>query len=206
MNMLSLIIAYLLGSIPVGYLMVKWKGGGDIREVGSGGTGATNVMRKAGKGAGLATFALDVAKGFAAVMLARWLTGSGWEMNWTVAAAAVMAIIGHIFPVWLGFRAGKGVAAGVGVFLAITPLSVLSTLVVFALIVKSTRYVSLGSIIATALTPLWALLWNGLIFPSDHLLQIVVSICAGAAFIIAKHATNIRRLLTGTENKLGAAH
>lgn len=206
MNLLSLVMAYMLGSIPFGYLMVKWKEGDDVREAGSGGTGATNVMRKAGKAAGLATFALDVAKGFAAVMIARWLVGSGWEMNWTVAAAAVMAIIGHIFPVWLGFRAGKGVATGVGVFLAITPLAVLSTLIVFVLLVKKTRYVSLGSVVATGLTPLWALFWNGLIFPSAHLAQMIAAICVGAAMIIVKHAGNIRRLMAGTENKFGAAH
>jgi glycerol-3-phosphate acyltransferase PlsY len=207
MNILALITAYLLGSIPFGYLLVRWKeGGADVRQVGSGGTGATNVMRKAGKAAGIITLALDALKGFAAVWLARWLTGSGSETTWLVAAAAAVAIIGHVFPVWLGFRAGKGAATGLGVFLAITPLSVLSTFAVFLLIVKKTRYVSLGSIVATGLTPLWALLWNGLIFPRPDLVPIVASICAGGAVIIAKHASNIRRLIAGTENKFGAAH
>ncbi|HZS09273.1 MAG TPA: glycerol-3-phosphate 1-O-acyltransferase PlsY [Blastocatellia bacterium] len=203
----SLILAYLLGSIPVGYLIVKFKAGGDIRSAGSGGTGATNVMRNVGKAAGLATFALDIAKGFLAVMVARLLTGTAWnETTWVVGAAAVVAVIGHIFPVWLGFKAGKGVATGVGVFLAITPLAVICTFLVFVLIVKKTRYVSLGSIIASALTPLWALFWNGLIFPSPFLAQMVIPICGAVALIVFKHTDNIRRLLNGTENKFGAAH
>lgn len=207
MAILSLIIAYLLGSIPFGYLIVKLKGGGDIRQVGSGGTGATNVMRKAGKAAALVTLVLDVAKGLLAVMVARGLTGSSWaETPWVVGAAAVIAIAGHIFPLWLGFRAGKGVATGVGVFLAISPLSVLCTLVVFALIVLKTRYVSLGSVVATSLTPLWVLLWEGLVWPDAYLTQIVTSALAAALLIVARHTSNIRRLIAGTENKLGAAH
>src|SRR5438132_8239071 len=120
MNVLSLIIAYLLGSIPFGYLIVKLKEGADVREVGSGATGATNVMRKAGKGAGIATFVLDVAKGIAAVMVARWLTDSGGGTPWIVGAGGVVGITGQIFPVWLGFRAGQGVATGRGGFMATT--------------------------------------------------------------------------------------
>jgi glycerol-3-phosphate acyltransferase PlsY len=203
----SLLIAYLLGSIPVGYLIVRFKSGSDIRAAGSGATGATNVMRNAGKAAGYATFALDILKGVLAVVIARLLTGAAWhETTWMVGAAAVVAVFGHIFPVWLGFRAGKGVATGVGVFLAITPLAVICAFMVFVLIVKKTRYVSLGSIIAAGLTPLWALFWNGLIFPNPFLVQMVVSICAAVALIILKHTDNIRRLRTGTENKFGAAH
>src|SRR5207249_4963793 len=105
--------------------------------------------------------ALDVVKGFAAVMLAGWLTGSRGMMTWTVAAAAVITVIGHIFPVWLGFRAGKGVATGLGVFLAVAPLTVLCSLAVFVIIIKKTRYMSLGSIIAAVVTPLWAWFWYG---------------------------------------------
>jgi glycerol-3-phosphate acyltransferase PlsY len=206
MIILSLMIAYLLGSIPVGYLMVKWKEGEDVREVGSGATGATNVLRKAGKAAGIVTLILDAAKGLAAVRLAGWLTQSGGMMTWAVAAAAVMAIIGHIFPVWLGFRAGKGVATGVGVFLAVSPLAVLSSLVIFAIIVKTTRYVSLGSVVAAATTPLWAWFWNGVIFPRPDLAQILTALCAVVVLIVAKHTPNIRRLITGRESKLGAAH
>src|SRR5215510_10015144 len=158
----SLIVAYLLGSIPFGYLIVKLTSGADIRETGSGGTGATNVSRKAGKAAGVVTLALDALKGAAAVLVARWLTGEAGT-SWIVAAAAVLAVVGHCFPVWLKFKAGKGVATGLGVFLAIVPLSVLAAFVVFALIVWQTRYVSLGSITAAAIVPLWTLIQHTMI-------------------------------------------
>jgi acyl phosphate:glycerol-3-phosphate acyltransferase len=205
-NTLALLVAYLLGSIPFGYLIVKWASGRDVRASGSGATGATNVMRTAGKKAGLMTFALDIAKGLVSVLVARWLTGVGvWETNWVVAGAAFLAIVGHVFPVWLGFKAGKGVATGVGVFLAIAPLAVVCALVVFALILKATRYVSLGSIIASALMLPFILLWNGLVFPSPHLPQMLAAVGAIAALIVAKHADNIKRLMAGTENKFGAA-
>src|SRR5215470_2999379 len=150
----SLILAYLLGSIPFGYLIVKLRSGADIRQTGSGGTGATNVSRKAGKAAGVVTLALDALKGAAAVLVARWLTGDAGT-SWVVAAAAVLAVVGHCFPVWLGFKAGKGVATGLGVFLAIVPWAVLAALLVFIVIVWRTRFVSLGSILAAALIPLW---------------------------------------------------
>jgi acyl phosphate:glycerol-3-phosphate acyltransferase len=205
-DLLALLVAYLLGSIPFGYLIVKMASGKDVRASGSGATGATNVMRTAGKQAGLMTFALDIAKGFVAVLVARWLTGVGmWETNWVVAGAAFLAIVGHIFPVWLGFKAGKGVATGVGVFLAIAPLAVVCALVVFALILKATRYVSLGSIIASALMLPLILLWNGLVFPSPHLTQMLAAVGAIVALIVVKHTDNIRRLMAGTENKFGAA-
>jgi len=205
-TILALIIAYLLGSIPVGYLIVRWKEGADVREVGSGATGATNVMRKAGKTAGMVTLGLDVVKGFVAVMLAHWLTGSGWIMTWAVAAAAVITVIGHIFPLWLGFRAGKGVATGLGVFLAVAPWAVLCSLAVFLIVIKKTRYMSLGSIVAAVVTPLLAWLWYGVIFPRSDLTQILTALCAVVLLIIAKHIANIRRLIAGTESKLGAAH
>jgi glycerol-3-phosphate acyltransferase PlsY len=201
----SLVIAYLLGSIPVGWLMVRFRAGRDIRESGSGSTGATNVMRSAGKAAGLLTFGLDILKGFLAVMLTRWLTGAGWETTWVVAASAAVAVFGHIFPVWLGFKAGKGVATGVGVFLGITPIAVVCTLVVFTLIVWRTRYVSLGSVIASLLMFFWAWLWNGIIFPSQFLPQIQAGLLGAVSLIVLKHIDNIKRLLNGTENKIGAA-
>src|ERR1043165_8523684 len=151
---LILIAAYLLGSIPFGYLIVRGVEGGDVRETGSGGTGATNVTRRAGKKAGVLTLLLDAAKGLVAVGLARWLLTDGSEINWWVAAAAVLAVVGHCFPVWLGFRGGKGVATGVGVFLGLSPLAVACSLVVFVIVVWITRYVSLGSIMATVTFPL----------------------------------------------------
>jgi glycerol-3-phosphate acyltransferase PlsY len=196
------VAAYLLGSIPFGYLFVKYvfTSGEDVRSVGSGGIGATNVTRRAGIRAGLLTYAFDVAKGTAAVMLMRLVAQDDYA--W-VGAAAIGAIVGHIFPVFLKFRGGKGVATGVGVYLALAPYSVLSTLVLWALIVYLTRYVSLASIIGTAAVPLWTLLYYGLIWPSPHLKALVVIAIAGCALIVAKHHENINRLIHGTENKVG---
>lgn len=196
-------VAYLLGSIPFGYILIKYifTSGEDVRQIGSGGIGATNVTRRAGRTAGLITYFFDVAKGVAAVMLMRLVAGD--DYFW-IGAAAVAAIIGHIFPVFLGFRGGKGVATGVGVYLALAPYSVLTTLVLWALIVYFSRYVSLGSIIATAAVPLWTLLYYGLLQPSPHLKALVIIGIAGCALIVAKHHENINRLIHGTENKIGA--
>jgi glycerol-3-phosphate acyltransferase PlsY len=196
-------VAYLLGSIPFGYLLIKYvfTSGEDVRQIGSGGIGATNVTRRAGRTAGLITYFFDVAKGVAAVMLMKLVAGD--DYFW-IGAAAVAAIVGHIFPVFLGFRGGKGVATGVGVYLALAPYSVLTTLVLWALIVYFSRYVSLGSIIATAAVPLWTLLYYGLLQPSPHLKALVIIGIAGCALIVAKHHENINRLIRGTENKIGA--
>src|SRR5262249_32259190 len=144
------LVAYLIGSIPFGYLIVRGKIGADIRQTGSGGTGATNVSRRAGKTAGVVTLLLDALKGAAAVVIAE-RTGN----EWLVAAAAIAVIVGHIFPVWLGFRGGKGVATGAGVFLVLAPLAVLCAGVVFLAIVFATRYVSLGSMVGAATIPLF---------------------------------------------------
>jgi acyl phosphate:glycerol-3-phosphate acyltransferase len=195
-------IAYLLGSIPFGYLFVKYvfTSGEDVREIGSGGIGATNVTRRAGVKGGLLTYVFDVAKGVTAVMLMRVVADD--DYFW-IGAAAIFAIVGHIFPIFLGFRGGKGVATGVGVYLALAPYSVLTTLVLWAAIVYFTRYVSLGSIIATAAVPLWTLLYYGLLQPSPHLKTMVIVAIAGCALIVATHHENINRLMHGTENKIG---
>lgn len=203
-NATILLLAYLLGSIPFGYLIVKFKSGSDIRQVGSGGTGATNVSRKAGKGAGVVTLVLDALKGTLAVLVARWLMGES-ETSWVVAGAAVLAVLGHCFPIWLKFRAGKGVATGLGVFLAIVPWSVLAAFVLFVLIVWRTRYVSLGSICAAAFVPVWTALQHQFIAPMADFAPVFSALCAASAVIIAKHYENIRRLLAGTENKFGAS-
>jgi acyl phosphate:glycerol-3-phosphate acyltransferase len=197
-----LLIAYLLGSIPFGYILVKYvfAKGEDVRKVGSGGIGATNVMRRAGRTAGLLTYFLDVGKGVAAVMLMRVVAGGHYV--W-IDAAAIAAIVGHIFPIFLKFRGGKGVATGVGVYLAVAPYAVLSTLVLWAIIVYLTKYVSLGSIIATAAVPLWTLLYYGLIGHDPHLMALLVIAIAGCALIVAKHHENINRLIHGTENRIG---
>src|SRR5215213_7937346 len=116
-----IIVAYLIGSIPFGYLIVRKKIGTDIRQTGSGGTGATNVSRRAGKAAGILTLLLDAAKGSAAVVIAKVVAGD----DWVIAVASIAALAGHIFPVWLGFRGGKGVATGVGIFLVLAPIALL---------------------------------------------------------------------------------
>jgi acyl phosphate:glycerol-3-phosphate acyltransferase len=198
---LVLIAAYLLGSIPFGYLIVRAKEGADVRETGSGGTGATNVTRRAGKKAGIITLLLDAAKGFAAVLLARYLLGAGFEVNWWVAVAAVLAVIGHCFPLWLGFRGGKGVATGVGVFLGLSPAAVALALVVFILVVGLTRYVSLGSITATVVFPLCVWLLSLYLKPQGALAPVLSASIAGGAIIILMHRANIARLLAGTESK-----
>src|SRR5689334_10169943 len=130
-RIIVVIVAYLIGSIPFGYLIVRGKIGADIRETGSGGTGATNVSRRAGRVAGVVTLLLDALKGAAAVLVAKMVIGS----DWVVTAAAIAVIVGHIFPVWLGFRGGKGVATGAGVFLVLAPVAVLCAGVVFLAIV-----------------------------------------------------------------------
>lgn len=204
MDYIALILAYLLGSIPFGHLIVKLKTGQDVRSSGSGATGATNVLRTAGKTLGILTFILDIVKGVVAVVLARWLTGVGSSnTTWVVAGAAILAIVGHIFPVWLGFKAGKGVATGLGVFLAIAPVAALCAFALFILIVAQTRYISLGSIIGTVVMIPLILLWNGWIWPSLYLPQMLIAITVVAALIVFKHSDNIKRLMAGTENKLG---
>lgn len=200
----ALILAYLLGSIPFGHIIVKLKTGKDVRASGSGATGATNVLRTAGKTLGILTFALDIIKGVVAVVLARWLTGAGGgDTTWVVAGAAALAILGHIFPVWLGFKAGKGVATGLGVFLAIAPVASLCAFALFILIVVKTRYISLGSIVASLVMIPLIWFWHGWMWPSLFLTQMLVAITVVAAVIVFKHHENIQRLMSGTENKFG---
>jgi glycerol-3-phosphate acyltransferase PlsY len=200
---LVILAAYLLGSIPFGYLIVRSVAGADVRESGSGGTGATNVSRRAGKAAGVVTLLLDAAKGAAAVALARLVLTSNYAVNWFVVVAAVMVIIGHCFPVWLRFRGGKGVATGVGVFITLVPLAVAFSGVLFILIVWLTRYVSLGSIIAAATVPLFVWLQHALIRPVTGFQYVMVIAIAGGLLIIFMHRANIARLIRGTESKFG---
>jgi len=183
-------VAYLLGSIPFGYMLVKFTEGKDIRTLGSGNIGATNVFRQS-RWAGLLTFLLDAGKGYLAVLLAAWMGGGPhWQ-----AVAAVAAIVGHIFTVWLRFRGGKGVAAGCGAFLALSPQAALTTFIFFVLILIATRYMSLASIGATALFPFWAYVF-------DEPLPVLVWGSFGALLIIGKHYQNIHRLISGTESKM----
>lgn len=203
--MLSLVLplGYLLGSIPCGYLIVRLKSGRDIRQSGSGATGANNVTRTAGKGAGILTLILDALKGAGAVLLARWLLDDPGT-PWAVAGAGVLAVVGHCYPVWLRFRAGKGVATALGVFLVIAPLAVSGSLIVFIATVGLTRYISLGSILAAASIPIWALLQNSLIGPIDYFAPVLSSLGLVAALVIAKHHENIRRLVAGNESRFSS--
>lgn len=202
-----IILAYLLGSIPFGYLIVRARSGADIRETGSGGTGATNVSRRAGKAAGVLTLILDALKGSAAILIARLVLDSRTTIStvdsesWVIGAAAILVIVGHMFPVWLGFRGGKGVATGVGVFLVLAPIAVLGAGAVFLAVVLATRYVSLGSIIAASAIPLLVWLQHGLISSVDGLWPTMVAAVVGAALIIFAHRQNIHRLLRGIESK-----
>lgn len=193
-----LLIAYLLGSIPFGYLIVRFASGSDIRETGSGGTGATNVTRKAGKSAGILTLLLDALKGVAAVAVVGAIAPE--LAPW----AGLAAIIGHCFPVWLGFKAGKGVATGLGVFAMLTPYAVLAAAVIFLLIVWRTRYVSLGSIVAALVVPIAAALLNFLVSPAPGFAGLMAALSLSSAVIIFKHSENIQRLREGRENRFGA--
>src|SRR5215469_7597669 len=189
--LLALLAAYLLGAIPFGYLLVKWKTGGDVRRAGSGNIGATNVLRTTGRAAGVATLLLDIAKGYVAVMVAGHLTGDS-ALWMSAATLAVMA--GHSYPVFLRFQGGKAVASFVGAFLALTPGALVLALVIFLGVMLWTRHVSMASIVAAATFPLavWILL--------QPAWPVWGSALVAAAFIIYRHRSNIERLRSGTEH------
>jgi acyl phosphate:glycerol-3-phosphate acyltransferase len=207
-------VSYILGSFPFGYILVKVFRNQDVRAMGSGNIGATNVARFGGKGLGIATLFLDALKGFAAVSFATYIASTECLLMAALAVppvplaavygsiAALFAILGHMFPVWLKFKGGKGVATGVGVFLALAPKAVLIVLVIFAAIVAVSRYVSLGSIVASALFPIFFLF----MYRSNATPATVLLVCGVAALIIWKHRDNIRRLASGTEHKFGVKH
>jgi glycerol-3-phosphate acyltransferase PlsY len=195
-------LAYLLGSVPTGYLLVKLFRHEDIRAIGSGNIGATNVLRSGGKGLGAATFVLDALKGAAAVWLGALLASillPSLPFRDAQALAAVSAVVGHMFPVWLHFRGGKGVATGFGVFLVAAPLAALSSIALFTLVLLITRYVSLASILGAASFPMFA--W--LLVRGDKPAPYIAAQVVVALLIILKHHQNIRRLTTGTENRFG---
>jgi glycerol-3-phosphate acyltransferase PlsY len=195
--------AYLLGSIPTGYLLVRLFCHQDIRQAGSGNIGATNVLRAGGKGLGAATFLLDVLKGCSAVwlgaLLGRLLAPAASPLNFE-ALAALIAVLGNIFPVWLRFRGGKGVSTGFGVFLAASPLAALAAISVFFLVLLLSRYVSLASVLGAASFPFFAWFMVGGVRPPFF----IAVQAAVALLIIAKHHQNIRRLFAGTESRIGA--
>ncbi len=203
------VAAYLLGSIPTGYLLVRLARHQDIRALGSGNIGATNVLRSGGKGLGAATFLLDVLKGCASV----WLGSVVWSafaagasiaprppLRDFQALAALCCVLGHMFPVWLRFRGGKGVATGFGVFLVAASWAALAAIGLFVLVLAVSRYVSLGSILAAASFPVFA--W--FLVSGERPLFFISVQAAVAVLIILKHHQNIRRLYAGTETRFGA--
>ncbi len=189
--LLALLIAYLLGAIPFGYLLVRITTGADVRSSGSGNIGATNVLRTTGRAAGIATLLLDIAKGYAAVWIAGRLTGE--EPIW-MSLAALAVIAGHAFPIFLGFKGGKAVASFIGAFLCLTPLALFCVLIVFLGVVAWSRYISLGSICMAATFPL--AVW---IVQHPQLPVFFASVIA-AAFVIYRHSENMERLRLGTES------
>jgi len=203
-------VAYLLGSIPFSYLVVRLFAGADIRQHGSRNVGATNVARTFGKTPGIIALALDIAKGFGAVFAAQWLVAlPQWPLAangeasalhshaFWIALAGLVAVVGHMFPVWLRFHGGKGVATATGAFLAISPTAVLGALIVFAIVLLATRFVSLASMLSAASVPIFfrylvhAPWWT-----------VLVSIII-ATLVIAKHHSNIARLAGGSERRMG---
>jgi acyl phosphate:glycerol-3-phosphate acyltransferase len=202
------ITSYLLGSIPFGYLLVRFFRGEDVRQTGSGNIGATNVARTGSKGLAIATLLLDALKGYIAVAhVFFWahrhpghVPDAGPYTVYAYAAlAALFALIGHMFPVWLRFKGGKGVATGLGAFLAISPLAVCLMLLLFLAVVAVTRFVSLGSIVAAAVFP--AAAWW--LSPETRSPLVFTLMAASSLLIIYRHRDNIRRLLAGNENRFG---
>ena len=191
MPALALVAAYLIGAIPFGFLLVKWKTGADIRASGSGNTGATNVLRTTGWKTGTATLILDIAKGYLAVWLAGRLTDG--SATW-MAAAALAVMAGHAFPVFLRGKGGKAVASFTGAYLCLTPLPLAATAVVFFVMVAATRYVSVGSVTGAAAFPLavWLI--------SHPPLPVTLAAMVSGAFIIYRHRENLQRLRAGAEH------
>jgi len=192
LGLLAIVIAYLLGGIPFGFLLVKFTKGADVRESGSGNIGATNVLRTSGPAVGVATLLLDIAKGYLAVWLAAVLTGNAPE--WTsLAALAVMA--GHAYPVFLKFQGGKAVATFIGAFAYLTPLPLVAVLLLFIAVVAVTRYISAASILAAATFPfgVWIILHPPV--------QVTAAAFIAGAFIVYRHKSNWERLRAGVENR-----
>ena len=198
---LTLALAYLIGSIPTGYLLVRIFRHQDIRASGSGNIGATNVARSGAMGLGIVTLFLDVLKGLLAVVIAQHIArDSGFPNGYDLAAVAgLFAVLGHIFPVWLGFRGGKGVATALGVFLALVPLTTLFAVLIFTAIFMITRYVSLASVVAAASLAVIAILSDRKHRPLGDLVYLAIPL-----LVILKHSGNIRRLIAHTEPRFGA--
>ena len=186
-------VAYLIGSIPFSFLVARAFGVHDVRRVGSGNVGATNVLRSAGKAAGALALALDVGKGAAAAVLAEGLAPGEAALP---AAAAVAAVVGHMFPVWLRFRGGKGVATGLGAFAPLAPTAALGAIFAFAVVALTTRFVSLGSVSGALVLAALAVGLRGL----D---PVALAAVLSAALVVFRHRSNLRRILGGTERRAG---
>ncbi len=191
--------AYLLGSISFSYLIVRALRGEDVRRLGSGNAGATNVLRTAGRWAGAAALVLDVGKGMVAVGAARWLEAPAT----VVGGAAVAVVVGHVFPLFFGFRGGKGVATATGALGLLWPWAAVGGFAVWVLVVLLTRYVSLGSVAAAASFPALAALSPRLGLVGERAPEALVAAVAVAALVIAKHAVNLRRIRAGEEAQVG---
>ena len=196
MGLLSLLLGYLLGSIPSGYLAGRWCKGIDLRELGSGSTGATNVLRQVGKGPALVVFVIDVAKGAIAVLLAGSLTEGAALSDWLQVLAGLAALAGHIWPVWLGFKGGKAVATGLGLFLGLAWPVGLACFGIFLTTLSVFRIVSLSSVVAAISLPL--LMAAG----TDGTAKLVVALVA-MALVVWRHRSNLQRIKAGTEPKIG---
>ena len=196
MPLLTLLLGYLLGSIPSGFLAGQWCKGIDLRTIGSGSTGATNVLRNVGKGPALAVFFVDVAKGAAAVLLARSLNPTSALIDWIQVLAGLAALAGHIWPVWLGFKGGKAVATGFGMFLGLAWPVGLACFGMFMAVFSISRIVSLASVVAAVSLPL--LMAAG----SDSNANLVVALVA-MLLVLWRHRSNIQRLINGTEPRVG---
>jgi glycerol-3-phosphate acyltransferase PlsY len=186
---LIIVMAYCIGSVPFALLLAR---GDDVRRIGSGNVGAANVLRASGVRAGGLVAMLDIAKGAASVVLAMRLSTDG---N-VPAAAGFAAILGHIYPVWLRFQGGKGVATACGVFTVLTPLAALPALTVFIVTAWATRYVSLGSVLATIVLPPAA-------YATGYPVATLTAACAASVLILFRHRGNLARLRAGTERRLG---
>jgi glycerol-3-phosphate acyltransferase PlsY len=191
-SVLPILIGYGVGSLPLGYLVANRAKGVDLRQVGSGNVGAANVYRTAGLATALIVVLVDVAKGASSVFFAARLTTGAADP----VAAGVAAIIGHVYPVWLRFHGGKGVATACGVFWMLAPLATAVSATVFVIVVWLTRYVSLGSIVATLALP--PLAWL-----SDKSVPVVIGAAVAAALIVQRHHANLARLQRGSERRLG---
>ena len=190
-QLLVLVIAYLTGGIPFGYLLVKLKTGQDVRSMGSGNIGATNVLRTTGRTIAVITLLLDIGKGFFAVWLAARLSND--SPAW-MSAAALAVMAGHAYPIFLKFHGGKAVASFIGAFLYLTPIPLLAAVLLFVLVVAATRYISMGSIVAAGSLPL--AVWLILHPPAP----VLVAALAAGLFIIYRHKANIGRIRAGSES------